>query len=63
MTPIPDGAVQQALAQERPSISRYDGSSCRTDMRSGAWAVAADRPRAREILAILAVFAARLVGS
>jgi hypothetical protein len=27
------GAAEQALAQERPSISRYDGRSCRTDVR------------------------------
>jgi len=40
--------AQPAVAQERPSISGYDGSSCCTDMRSGAWAVAADR-FAREI--------------
>jgi len=38
-------AAQQALAQERPSISRDDGSSCCTDVRSGAWVVAADRLR------------------
>jgi hypothetical protein len=36
-------AAEPAVAQERPSISRYDGRSCCTDVRSGAWAVAADR--------------------
>ena len=46
------------VAQERPSISRYGGRSCCTDVRSGAWAVAADRPRAREIVRFLTRFAA-----
>ena len=43
-------AAQPALAQERSSISRDDGSSCRTDVRPVGWEVAADgasRPRDR----------------
>jgi hypothetical protein len=38
------------VAQERPSISRDDGSSCRTDVRSGAWAVAVNFPHAIPII-------------
>ena len=46
-------SAEHAVAQERPLISRYDGRSCCTDVRSGAWAVAADRC-AREIGPFLA---------
>src|SRR6266511_4729710 len=59
---LPTAAAEQALAQERPSISRYDGSSCCTDMRSGAWAVAAER-FAREIVGILEALRRRARGS
>src|SRR3954454_1454058 len=48
----PPAPPNPALLRNGHRIFCYDGSSCCADVRSGAWAVAADR-FAREIVAIL----------